>query len=771
MQRLENFLSERVVKHRTLILLFSLLVVVVAANGLKYLSFDNDYRGFFGKDNPDLIAYNYIEETYTKSDNVFLIIEPKKGDVFQPEALSLLESLTKAAWQLPYSRRVDSLQNFQHTYAQEDDLIVENLFENAASLTSEEIKKLKQTALSDPLLFKRLVSEDGRVTGINITLEYPGIEAGEELKKLVSNTRQMVQRYQSAYPAFNFYITGVSFLNTSFVEAGESDVMYLVPISFLLMMLLMFFLLKSASAVLGVMLVIIFSDIIALGAGGYLGIQLAPPSVPSVQVIMVLAVASSVHILVAFVSAMRQKMTKPEALAESVRINLQPIFLTSVTTIIGFLGMNFSEAPPFNDLGNLVAIGVFASLCLSLFFLPAMMSFLPVKLKADGDPDIPYFKALSQFVIKFQNTILLVVFGIVLMSAWAVTLNKPEDQFVKYFDETMAFRADSDFATKTLGGLYQIVYSIPAEGVGGISEPEYLKNLDKFVQWYKNQPEVINVYALTDTLRQLNKNMHGDDPAWYKLPESRNLAAQYLLLYEMSLPYGLDLNNQINVDKSATRLVVSTIEMSNIELLKLEKRVQAWLSENMPNSMQAIGTGPMMMFSHITEKNINGMLKGSILALVAISMILVFALRSFNMGVISLVPNLVPILIGFGLWGLTYVQVNMALAIVVSMTLGIVVDDTVHFLSKYLRGKREKGLDTEKAVSYAFTHVGKAMVVSTLVLSAGFSVLMLSPFALNADMSRLTVWIIVAALIVDFLLLPALLLKLDKGTNKLDSPL
>jgi predicted RND superfamily exporter protein len=303
---------------------------------------------------------------------------------------------------------------------------------------------------------------------------------------------------------------------------------------------------------------------------------------------------------------------------------------------------------------------------------------------------------------------------------------------------------------------------VPAEGEGGISEPAYLKNLDNFSQWLKQQPETINVYVLTDTMRRLNKNMHGDDAEWYTLPESRELAAQYLLLYEMSLPYGLDLNNQVNVDKSATRLFITVQEMSNVQLLNYESRIQVWLKGNVPRSMQAPGTGPMMMFAHISDKNINGMLKGSILALVLISIILVFALRSLKIGIISLVPNIVPVVIGFGIWGLVYVQVNMGLAIVVSMTLGIVVDDTVHFLSKYLRAKREKGYSTEKAITYAYTHVGKALVVSSIVLTVGFVVLMMSPFALNSDMAKLTTWIIAAALIVDFLLLPVLLLKFDK---------
>ena len=762
MDRLENYFSGWVIKYRAWIIAVSLMVLIAAGNGLQYLGFDNDYRAFFTDDNPELLAYDEVENTYTKSDNVFILIEPKTGDVFQPEVLKLIEELTTSAWQTPYSRRVDSLQNFQNTYAEDDDLVVESLYEDATNLVAVDIENVKQVGLSDPLLLKRLVSADGRVTALNITIEYPKVDADKELKAVVSKTRDMVSHYQKAYPNVNFYITGIAFLNNAFVEAGENDLSLLVPVSLLLMLVIMFVLLRSISAVIGITLIIIFSDVIALGLGGYAGVKLTPASISSAQMIMVLAVANSVHLLVSFMYGLQHKVAKQEALRESIRINLQPIFLTSATTMIGFLCMNFSESPPFHDLGNLVAAGVFVSFCLSLTFLPAIMSYLPVRVKVGEDISVERLAFFSTFVIRHKNFILFSSLVVILASAYAATLNKPEEQFLKYFDKSVEFRVDSDFANQSVGGLFQLSFSLPAEGKGGISDPEYLESLDRFAQWLKVQPEIINTYVLSDTLRRLNKNMHGDDPAWYKLPESRELAAQYLLLYEMSLPYGLDLNNQVNIDKSATLLVVGVQEMSNVELLDFEQRVQQWMQSNLPESMQANGSGAMLIFAHLTEKNIKSMLSGSVLALVLISMILIFALRSIKIGLLSLVPNLVPVIIGFGLWGLLYVEVNMALASVVSMTLGIVVDDTVHFLSKYLRAKREKGYSTEESITYAFTHVGKALTISTLILSAGFGVLMMSPFSLNSDMATLTTWIIMIALVVDLLLLPILLLKLDK---------
>ena len=256
--------------------------------------------------------------------------------------------------------------------------------------------------------------------------------------------------------------------------------------------------------------------------------------------------------------------------------------------------------------------------------------------------------------------------------------------------------------------------------------------------------------------------MHGDDPGWYRLPAERDLAAQYLLLYEMSLPYGLDLNNQINIDKSATRMTVMLYNMTTSSVLALEQRAAAWMRDNLPPAMHNAAASPTVMFSHIGARNIRSMLVGTTVALVLISFILVFALRSLRIGLLSLVPNLIPAALAFGAWGLAVGQVGLALSVVTGMTLGIVVDDTVHFLSKYLRARREKGLGAEDAVRYAFGTVGLALVVTSIVLIAGFMVLAFSAFALNSNMALMTSVTILFAIIADFLLLPPLLMALDR---------
>jgi uncharacterized protein len=758
--------SEFIIRYKWLVVFFSVLMVSAMAYGALYLTFTNDYRVFFSKENPQLLAFENLQNTYAKSDNVMMVLVPEDGNVFTEKTLKAVTWLTNEAWQTPFSSRVDSISNFQYTYAEGDDLIVEDLVFADDELDEERLAKVKEIAINEPLLVNRLISRAGHVTGVNITIELKGINLAEENPQVAEFVRDLRSRFIQKFPDIDVKLTGIIMMNQTFFEASMYDMTHLVPFMFLAFAVLLFFWVKGLSGTITTFLVIIFSIAGAMGMAGWLGIALTPPSFSAIMVIPTMSIAHSVHILMNFLVAMHQGKSRQEAMVDSLRINMQPVFLTTVTTSIGFLSLNFSDAPPFRDLGNIVAMGVVIAWVMSITFLPALMMILPVKEQKLETRSAKIMIEFAEFVIAKRKG-LLVFMGVFIFSLVAfVPSNELNDEFTKYFGTQMEFRRDADFASDNLSGLYLIDYALESGGNGAVSDPVFLSNVEKFANWIRTQPEVIHVNVITDIFKRLNRNMHGDDESWYKLPDQRDLAAQYLLLYEMSLPYGLDLNNQINVNKSATRMSVMLRNSSTSTVLALEERAQQWLKENLPAVMQNPGASPTIMFSHIGDRNIKAMLAGTSIALVLISVILVVALKSIRIGLISLIPNLVPAGMAFGLWGIAVGQVGLALSVVTGMTLGIVVDDTVHFLSKYLRARREDGLNAEDATRYAFRTVGLALVATSVVLALGFMVLTGSAFTLNADMGLMTAGTIVFALIADFLLLPPLLMALDKKEIK-----
>lgn len=753
-----------VLDHPFVVILLSVLFVFGAAKKAPdyLMSFKSDYRVFFSEENPQLTAFESMQKVYSKSDNVAFIISPKDGNVFKQETLAAIYELTEESWQVPFSTRVDSVTNYQHTWSEEDDMIVEDLVLDPADITAEDLPRIKEVATSEPLLVNKLVSPSGHVTVVNVTVQLPGVDPIVEVPQVVTKVRELKDNFVATYPDHEVRLSGMVIMNNSFSESAMGDQQTLVPLMFLIVIVGMIILLRTFTGTIATVVVIMLSILSTLGLAGWSGLFMTGPSASAPTMILTLAVADCVHILTTMFYEMRRGVEKRQAISDSLRINFQPIFLTSATTAIGFLSLNFSDSPPFRDLGNMVAVGVMLAFVFSVTVFPAILRLLPMKVKQMEEGQNDTMHKLADFVIGKRRLLLPGMAAIMAGFILLVPMNKLNDDFVQYFDQTVPFRQATDYMQDNLSGMATMEISIETNESSGINDPNVLKTVGDLTDWLRAQPETDHVNSISDTIKRLNKNMHSDDQSYYNLPTERELSAQYLLMYEMSLPYGLDLNNQLNVDKSSTRVIATFQNMTSTEQIELEERIYGWFAENAPQYEVSIAS-PNLMFAHIGQRNIYSMLIGTSVALVLISILLGFALRSVRFGLISLIPNLAPAAMGFGLWFLIDGQIGLALSVVAGMTLGIVVDDTVHFLSKYLHARRDRGKDTKAAVDYAFASVGRALWITTFVLFAGFMVLAQSTFKVNADMGLLTGLTILIALVVDFLFLPPLLMKLDKS--------
>lgn len=751
--------GEWVVRYRWPVLLLTTLIVMGAGYGAQYVKFNSDYHVFFSEDNPQLLAYDGLQNKYTKDDNIFLVVESTEGDLFTKPTLNALEGLTAKAWQTPYSSRVDAITNFQYTRAVGDDLYVDDLISDALSKSDSEIAKLKQIATTDIRLVKRLVNSEGSVTAINITVRLPDTDNGENTE-ITQYVRDMVTEFEAENPGLKAHLSGIVMMNSAFFEAAQGDASTLTPLMFLIIIVTILLITRTFSGTISTFIVIVFSIVTAMGVGGWLGIQLTPPSAAFINIVMTLAVADSIHVLISMIQSMKKGLSKQEAIIESLRVNFMPIFITSLTTIIGFLSMNFSDSPPFRDLGNLTSVGMAGAFLYSVLTLPALMAILPVRIKArePREGKLALLARLAEFVIAKKRVVVLASSAFIIGTSLLVFQNELNDEFIKYFSEDVPFRQDTDYISENLTGIYTMEFSIGADGAGGINDPGYLSKLREFEDWLYTHDEVIHVNAFTEVMKQVNKSMHGDDLDYYRMPDTREEAAQYLLLYEMSLPFGLDLNNQINVDKSESRVIVTIQNVSTRQMLALGEGVSAWLKSNAPEYMYGEAVSSTMMFAHLSQRQIWSMITGTVLAFILISLVLSIAIKSFKFGLLSLIPNITPVVVGLGIWGFLVGYINVGISIVFGMTLGIIVDDTVHFLSKYLRARRELGKSPEDAVRYAFSTVGQALLVTTFILVVGFLVIAQSDFGMNSDMAKITSLIILLALVLDFLLLPGLLL-------------
>ena len=755
--QLDSF-TALIMARRWLTILLSLILMAVLAAGARYIvPVDVDVRNHFNKDDPQLIELERLEDTYAISDTALVAVAPQSGTVFTREALGAVEELTDRLWLTPYVTRVDSVTNYSHSRGVDDELIVNPLVDDARSLGDDELTRIENVALETEEVSGRLVSRDGRVAGLIISMVFPDEDRQAAKVEAVDFLHDIVAEERAKHSAINYHLVGELLLNQAFREALDENTSVLGPVAFATMLIVAMFVLRSFWGVVSIAVMIVAVLLSGLGFAGWVGLDLYSESGAALFVLMAVTVAHAVHVIEAVQSGLRQGMDRRQAAIHAVEFNIWPVFLTSFTTAIGFLSLNFSDMPPFRVMGNIVAFGSMCAFVYAVTLLPALISLMPMRRGHEGGRNV--FDDLGRFVVSRHLT-LLWSFGIVavvlIVGISRIELNA---NLHVALDERFEYRRSSDFVSENFTGLEPLEYSLSAGQADGVTDIGYLRRVEAFAEWFRDQPEVAHVFGITDIMKRLNKNLNNDNPDFYAVPDDSDLAAQLLLLYEFSLPVGLDLNNLIDVERSSTRLTVVLKALSANEKIDLDDRARAWLRDNAPD-LETGASGIPIVVAHSIKRNIEIMLIGTVIAMGIVSFLLIFVFRSLRFGMISLVPNFLPAAMAMGLWGYAVREVDVAASVVTALAFGIIVDDTIHFMTKYLRSRKE-GLPPSESVQSAFSTVGKALMATTIVFALGFLVFGLSGMAMNQTLGLLTGMTVIIALAADFLLLPPLLMVLD----------
>ena len=743
-----------------------ILLVVIASLFLGYGGVDAEFsanqRDSFKPTDPNLLNLIAIEEEFTSEKTIYVLLEPLNKDVFSASVLAAIGEVTDFGWEVPFSQRVESITNHPYTQVRGDDLFVEHLISDG--LSDVELTKRKQYALEKVGVRDYLIARDGALSLVSITLNLPSDKSAAAAVEAVSFVKAEAARLRKAYPDIQFRVLGSVVMEVSMPEIVQADSQTVIPLATLIVFLFMALMLRDLVGNIAAMITCMLAIIAAMGAVLWTGVKLSPVLMNTPAVIIILAMADCIHLIVNYSQGLLQGLDKKHALQKSIEVNFQPIVFTSLTTAVSFLALNFSASPPFAHMGNAAAIGIVFAMVASLTFLPAIIYYLPSKAK--GVSSMPKFGNLIDGYQRHGTKIVLIFAVVVVGLSVLIPNNRLDDNFVEWFDEELEFRKDFDLLTEKLGGSVVINISIPAKGEGGILEPEYLQYLEGLDQLLNEQPELMFTSSLLEVMKTLNQNMHGEDPAWYKVPDSRELASQYLLLYEMSLPFGQGLDNLMNHDRSKSRVTAVYGKLTDKNLIALEATLQQWLDErNLTDAPVVLGSSNIA-FAHMQYANVNKLSQGFVIALVSISLLLIFMFRSLRLGAVSIFPNLIPAIMAFGIWSIISGKVGFGVSIGITLTLGIVVDDTIHFLSKYQYARNSLRLSNVESVRYAKDTVGIAMMLTTAMMAIAFGSMLFSNFTPNQDIALITIITVVCAVIVDLVLLPILLLKLFSDEPK-----
>nr|WP_275442862.1 MMPL family transporter [Pseudoalteromonas sp. OOF1S-7] len=655
---------------------------------------------------------------------------------------------------LSHVLRVDSVTNYQFIRAQGDDILVSDYVQDLEQdlVTPQYLNDFYARAQAEKGLKDFLVGPERSVTGINLSLaDDVTTETGKAA--FMKALTELLSVYDEQ--TLQYHLTGSIVIDHGFDVSAQSDVETLYGLVYLTVLLLTWLLTRSIAATVAVLLSVTMSWFIALGIAGLSGLKLTAISVSAPTVLMTLAVAQSMHILFSVQKRIATGMYQKDAIEQAVRANIWPLFLVTLSTCAGFAAIMSSEVPPLQDLGFMLVVGNVAVFALSVTFLPAFLSLFKLKQVSHAERSEKRLGKLGLHIANRSGRYF--VSGLLLSVAlvFPITYNELNDNFIEYFDSENKVRVDAEYIDQRLTGVHQVYFEVQSPGKSEIFTPAYLTYIDDFTHWLNDQEIVRHVTSVADVQKKLYQASLGGASQDYRLPENKETATQMHLLYEMSLPYGLSTKNLVDLSRESTRVTVVVDNVSSKEILALEAKAAQWHKSYNSDIKLHPGTGPTIMFADIGQSNAHSLISSTVLAFVFVSIILLIALKSLKMSVLSLLPNLLPAVIAFGIWGLIDGEVGLAVSIVVVMTFGIVVDDTIYFLTHIK--KNLNAATFNEVIAKTYQQVGSPIINTTIILVCGFAILAFSSFRLNQGMGMLTAMVIFIALIADLFMLPELI--------------
>ncbi|URQ68295.1 MMPL family transporter [SAR86 cluster bacterium] len=754
--------AKLLIKYRYLSIGLVLIVVCLLATGLTKLTFNPDLETYFPEGHPAVIRYNEIDDMFIPTDNLIIAVHSNEGTLFNGDSLKVIEELTKKSWTIPYSVRVDSLTNYSYVKSVNDDLIVEPFIEEAEKKSIEFFEKRENLVAGEDIIYKSLISEDKKTSVVSIIVDPPGPNKEDQNSELINYLLGFIEPIKESNENLDIRLLGNPYLDYISPRIVKAEMPVVMPLMLLLIFLIVFLMIRSYTAVLATFIVILMSLIATFGSIGLLGNPLNQMVSTIPILIITLALADCIHLFSIYFQNRIKGISSKESMEKSLEMNIQPLFLTTISTCIGFLCLNFIEVTPLRDLGNAVAIGIGFAFIFTIFFIAPIVSFFEVKTASKVTKQTRFSTSVGSFILKNGNKLIFSITSISFLILLCIPMNELDENPTQMYAEGFtSFSSDTLWLDEKLSVTFPVNFLATNEE-GQVSDPDFLKILDKFSVWLEEREQVNHVTSLANNMKNLNKSMHGDDPEWKIIPENADLSAQYLFFYEMSLPMGLDLNSSISQDRKSTKISATLKDMSSNEFKEFNNEVLRYLRQNNLENMISEASSFRVIFTYMTEAIVNSLLYGLFIGILLITLIIGLFFRSYLLPALSIFPNILPIGMGFGLWGLFVGEVGFMVAVGMGSTLGVIVDFTVHFLSKYELARKELKKSVEESVIYSFETVGFALIIMTVVLALGFSVLNLVTFIPIQDFAKFSVICFVGGLIINFLFLPNLLMKFDK---------
>jgi len=743
-------------QYRWFVVIIVPLFVLFSLINLQNLEIDGSYRIWFEKDSPKLQAYDNFRSDFSNDNGITITFKDENG-IFTKKALSSISRITEALWNLEYIDKVSSLTNYQYIYTKAsvpDEVILEDFIHDIDQAAKSYFEERKRIALHDPILLHGLISADAKTTIIFARLDTDTNKNGDISAKIMDDLQNIVAQ-EAKKTGYKYWLNGGPAITHAFVNIAEHDVKLFTPLVFFMAILLLYLMFRKFSGAIIPMFVVSFTFVIVLSVQVLLGYKLNNFTANLPVFIMAIGIADAVHIYSVWLLKRRAGYDNYSAVKEAMETNFLPIFLTSLTTLVGFLTLAVSHVVPVATLGIATASGAFLAFVISVLWMPALLLVMHIKIKTVYTVSpVSYRKSYGYgtFILKHRKKIVFAAVVLIVTMGCGLPQIKVDSNIIRYFDQKEEVRKAAEFTMNNLTGSMSYAIVVDSKQKDGVKDPAFLNAVEHFYQDFQQAypNDLRHLFSILDIIKRYNKVLNHQE----KVPKRKNLIAQYMLLYTMSLPEGVGIADRVDFmeQKLYIRVLMNMVDAS--KELEIIEFINQWWHNNTPYDV--VVTGQAILYAYMQKDVSNTLIYSFVLTLLIISIIMFLIFKRFNIVWILLLPNILPVILVLGLMGWIGIPIDMGVAITGAIIIGVAIDDTIHFLVKYFE-LREQGIDVVESLDQVLFYVGKAIIFTTIVLSVSFSVFVFSDFTPNQKFGFVTTTALLIALVVDLLFLPALL--------------
>lgn len=724
-------------------------IAVIFTPLLGNITYRSEIIEYFQPDDHRVIAFRNLESRFGYQQSLLVLLQTNQHSFLSSHHLRHLSQLEKELKTLPGITRIQSLLSNPISDNEQQTRSARALLQTQTLLSNDAAGQLADARNSHGFT----LSPNQQVTSLQIF--FHDEDAIQQHYQVIG---QLLEQHQEAGHIDTFHLLGPVEIKHALHEALLYDGLYLMPLVVLMGLVLLWYFLRSWWLVFSGVLSIIIALIISAEIVGWLGLTINQTSALAFGITFIISLADIVHLLMSYCHQ-PQTLNNRQAMLSSLRSNGMALFLTSLTTAVGFLSLNASHSPVFATFGNIAAIGVACAFVTSVTITPAVAVLVAPTQRQNADIFLRFVRVINAFNVRVAGPRAALFYLVSLLLCGCIALNTFHNDPLDYFKESSVIRQATALSEQHFNVHHPINIVVNSGSDDGIFSGKFVSQLTAFQNWLNADHRVAQQSSYLDTLRLLQQHMHEYNAKWANTPADTQTVADLWNLYEMASPDNTPISLGLDADFRSAMISVGVPRLQSLDLILLEQDIRQWFKHNAPD-LRITVTGHALLFASIGKELTYNMFIGGLFSAMVISLLIGFFLGNLRLGIISLIPNLFPAGVIFGLWGVGVGVIDIAAAGTLSISLGIVVDDTIHILKRYT-GYRNAGYSPQASLHQSLEHVGSALVLTTVILTLGMLILTLSIFGPNRTTAQLMAAIIFIALLFDLVMLPHLLRVFD----------